>query len=175
MKNNTKKWVQTALFLAIGMVLPMFIGQVRFLGQAISPMHIPVYLCGMIVGAPYGALMGFILPLLRSVMFGMPPMIPGGAAMAFEMCTYGLVSGLLYDRLKNKKIAGIYLSLIPAMIAGRIVWGIARAVIAGATKSQFTYAMFISGALTTALPGIIIHLIVVPAILAALEKYGGTD
>ena len=175
MKNNTKNWILSAMFLAIGMVLPFLTGQIRIMGQAISPMHIPVYLCGMIVGAPYGALVGFIVPLLRSAMFGMPPMMPGAVSMAFELCTYGFVSGFLYDKLKNKGIAGIYLSLIPAMIAGRIVWGIARYILAGVTQSQFTFSMFISGALVTAIPGIIVHLIVVPAVLIALRRYGVTE
>lgn len=159
------------MFLAIGMVLPFFTGQIKVFGQAISPMHIPVYLCGMIVGGPYGALVGFILPVLRSALFGMPPMMPGAVSMAFEMCTYGLVSGLLYAKLKGKGIMGVYMSLIAAMIAGRIVWGIARFVLAGVTQSAFTFQAFLSGALITAIPGIIIHLIIVPAIVLAVRRY----
>ena len=171
MTTNTRKWILSAMFLAIGIVLPFFTGQIKVFGQAISPMHIPVYLCGMIVGAPYGALVGFILPVLRAAMFGMPPMMPGAVSMAFEMCTYGLVSGLLYAKLKEKGAAGIYISLIAAMIIGRIVWGIARFVLAGVMQSSFTFQAFISGALITAIPGIIIHLIIVPAILLAVRKY----
>ncbi len=57
------------------------------------PMHIPVLLCGLICGWKYGILVGFILPLLRHTIFGMPILFPTGIAMAFELATYGFVIG----------------------------------------------------------------------------------
>lgn len=135
MKHNTKKLVLSGLFLAIGLVLPFLTGQIPEIGNMISPMHFPVLLCGFICGAPYGALVGLILPPVRFLLFQMPPLYPVGLAMAFEMATYGLVSGLVYSRVQHN-IKGIYLSLVPAMVVGRIVWGIAQVILMGLFRRQ---------------------------------------
>ena len=172
MKNSHKavlKLVYAAVCLALAMVLPLLTGQIPQIGQMLSPMHIPVLLCGFLCGWPYGLAVGFIAPLLRYAIFGMPPIMPTGLAMAFELATYGCLSGLMY-RAFPKKIPYVYLTLILAMIGGRIVWGIARFVLAGLTAAEFPMSAFIAGAVTNAIPGIILHIILVPAIVLALQK-----
>lgn len=169
MKHNTKKLVLSGLFLAIGLVLPFLTDQIPEIGNMISPMHFPVLLCGFICGAPYGALVGLILPPVRFLLFQMPPLYPVGLAMAFEMAAYGLVSGLVYSRVQHN-IKGIYLSLIPAMVVGRIVWGIAQVVLMGLSGGSFTFHAFIAGALINAVPAIVLQLILIPLIIAALQK-----
>ena len=101
----------------------MLTGQIPQIGSMLLPMHIPVLLCGLVCGWQYGAVVGFVAPLLRSVLFGMPPMYPVAIAMAFELLTYGLVIGLVYRRLAKKGLAGVYAALLTAMAAGRLVWG----------------------------------------------------
>ncbi len=161
------------LFLALALILPFLTGQIPQIGAMLSPMHIPVLLCGFLCGPVWGLAVGFIAPLLRSVLFGMPPMFPGAVAMAFELATYGLVSGLLY-RMLPKKAWAVYAALLAAMIAGRVVWGIARLVLAGVAGNQFTWAMFIGGALTNAIPGIVLHIVLIPVLVIALERAGLT-
>lgn len=169
-KNFTvKKIVLAAVCLALCMVLPFLTGQIPEIGHALSPMHIPVLLCGFLCGWPLAALVGFIAPLLRFVMFGMPPIFPTGVAMAFELATYGLVSGMLYAMLP-KKAVNIYVALIAAMLAGRVVWGVVNWAILGVTGSAFTFQAFIAGAFTGAVPGIICHIVLIPIIVLALEK-----
>ena len=170
-RKNVRKLTYSALFLAIALVLPFLTGQIPQIGSMLSPMHIPVLLCGFICGWPWGLAVGFIAPLLRSVLFGMPPMVPGAVSMAFELATYGCVAGLLY-RLLPRKTASIYITLVIAMIAGRIVWGIARLVLAGLTGSKFTWALFMAGAFTNAIPGIILHIVLIPILVIALERAG---
>ncbi len=166
-----RKLTYAALFLALALVLPFLTGQIPQIGSALSPMHIPVLLCGFLVGWPWGLAVGFIAPLLRSVIFGMPVMVPGAVAMAFELAVYGLVSGILY-RLLPKKKWSIYVTLVVAMLAGRVVWGIARLIIAGLSGNSFTWALFLAGAFTNAVPGIILHIILIPVIVMVLEHAG---
>ena len=166
-----RKLTYAALFLALALVLPFLTGQIPQIGSALSPMHIPVLLCGFLVGWPWGLAVGFIAPLLRSVIFGMPVMVPGAVAMAFELAVYGLVSGILY-RLLPKKKWSIYVTLIVAMLAGRVVWGIARLIIAGLSGNSFTWALFLAGAFTNAIPGIILHIVLIPVIVMVLERTG---
>lgn len=166
-----RKLTYAALFLALALVLPFLTGQIPQIGSALSPMHIPVLLCGFLVGWPWGLAVGFIAPLLRSVIFGMPVMVPGAVAMAFELAVYGLVSGILY-RLLPKKKWSIYVTLIVAMLAGRVIWGIARLIIAGLSGNSFTWALFLAGAFTNAIPGIILHIILIPVIVMVLERAG---
>ena len=166
-----RRMVFAALCLALALVLPFLTGQIPQIGSALCPMHIPVLLCGFLCGWPWGLAVGFIAPLLRSVVFGMPPMIPTALAMAFELATYGAVVGFLYRKFP-KQLPWIYVSLLIAMIAGRAVWGVARLILAGIQGNGFTFAMFISGAITTAIPGIIVQLILIPVIVNALKETG---
>lgn len=160
-----------ALFLAIVMVLPLITGQIPEIGQMLSPMHIPVLLCGFMCGWPWGLAVGLIAAPLRSAVFGMPVMFPSAVAMAFELGTYGAVSGILYRILPRKKWA-VYAALISAMIIGRLVWGLAQVVIAGLTHSEFTMAAFLAGAVTKAVPGIIMHIVLIPVLVLVMEREG---
>lgn len=167
-KSATKNLVLAALFLALGLVLPFFTAQIPSIGSMLLPMHIPVLICGFVCGGPYGLLVGAIVPILRSVMFGMPPMLVA-IPMAFELAAYGFMTGFLYNKLK-KNTVNIYVSLIVAMLAGRVVWGVVKLVMAGMGTSSFGMAVFISGAFTTAIPGIILQIVLIPIIVMALRK-----
>ena len=166
------KLTLSAMFMAIGLVLPFFTGQIPQIGKLLLPMHIPVFLCGLICGWQYGLGVGFALPLIRSLLIGMPKLFPTAAAMAFELAVYGLVVGILYWRSHRQNIISLYCSMILAMIAGRVVWGIAQIVLLGFGGTQFTWQMFIAGALIDALPGIILQLVLIPAIITALNRAG---
>lgn len=172
MKKTTKNLTLSAMFMAVGMVLPFLTGQIQQIGNMLLPMHLPVFLCGLICGWQYGTAVGFILPLLRSVTLGMPPLFPTATAMAFELATYGLVAGLLYGRSRWQCVIALYRSLIAAMLAGRVVWGAVQVVLLGLSGSAFTWQMFLSGALLNSIPGIIVQLILIPAIMVALNRTG---
>ncbi len=172
MKKTAKNLTLSAMFMALGMVLPFLTGQIQQIGNMLLPMHLPVFLCGLICGWQYGAVVGFVLPFLRSVTFGMPPLFPTATAMAFELATYGLVAGLLYNRSRWQCVVALYRSLIAAMLAGRIVWGAVEIVLLGLSGSSFTWQMFITGALLNAIPGIVVQLILIPAIMVALNRTG---
>lgn len=165
-----KKLILAAMFLAIGMVLPFLTGQMKEIGNMLLPMHIPVLLCGLICGWQYGLAVGLILPLMRSALFTMPPMYPNAVAMAFELAAYGFVVGLLYSRSRWKCVKALYLCLITAMIAGRLVWGIAEVILLGMGGGAFTMKAFVMGALLNAIPGIILQLVLVPVIMVALDR-----
>ncbi len=161
-----KKLVYSAMCLALCLVLPFLTGQIPQVGSMLLPMHIPVLLCGFLCGGGWGAAVGFTAPLLRHVLFSMPP-APGCYSMALELAVYGLVVGLLYKRL-GKGVKSIYFSLICAMVAGRVVWGLAQVVILG--LGSFPFSAFVAGALTSAIPGIVLQLVFIPLLVGALDK-----
>jgi len=158
------------MLLALALILPMLTGQIPGIGNALCPMHLPVLLCGFFCGPWYGALIGFVAPLLRSVLFGVPPIVPKGIAMSLELLSYGLVSGLLYRLLPRRKLS-VYFALVAAMLIGRIVWGAARAVLYGLGSSEFGWAAFWTGGFTTAIPGIVLQLVLIPVLVLTMEKY----
>mgnify|MGYP000301547387 FL=1 len=169
---NTKtvrQLVLAALFLALAFVLPLLTGQVPKVGNMLCPMHFPVLLCGFVLGGPWGLAVGFAAPLLRSVLFGMPPMFPVAISMAFELATYGAVAGFMYRKVQHT-LPMIYATLVTSMVAGRLVWGAVRFVLAGLSGSSFPFSAFLSGAVLTAVPGIVAQLILIPLIVAALQK-----
>ena len=160
--------VYAAVCLALCMLLPFLTGQIPQIGSALSPMHIPVLLAGFLCGPWWAMAVGFVAPMLRHVWLGMPPLITA-IAMSFELAAYGAASGLLY-RVLPKKIGSIYAALVLSMIAGRLVWGVARYLLAGLAHSTFTPSLFLAGAVTSALPGIALHILLIPALVTAMEK-----
>ena len=171
MKNNAlKNLVLSAMFLGLGLTLPFLTGQIQSIGNMLLPMHVPVLLCGLICGWQYGLTVGFILPILRSLLFTMPIMYPAAIAMAFELATYGFTVGFLYSRSKWQCIKTLYRSLIISMIAGRVVWGAAQVILLGIGGKAFTFAAFISGAVLNAIPGIVLQLVLIPVIMVALNR-----
>lgn len=171
MKNRNKilKTVFAAMFLALSYVMPFLTGQIPEFGSMLCPMHIPVLLCGFICGWPWGIAVGVMAPLLRSLTLGMPPLFPTAVCMAFELAAYGAVSGLMHKILPRKK-PYIYCSLLTAMVVGRIVWGIAMYACISINGGAFTFAAFLVGAITNAIPGIIAQIILVPVLVMILEN-----
>lgn len=171
MKNEPiKKLTLTAMFLAIGLMLPFLTGQIQQIGNMLLPMHIPVFLCALICGWRYGMPMAFVLPMMRSMLFGMPPLYPTAISMAFELATYALVAGILYEKSRRQCTGALYRSMLAAMVAGRIVWGIAQVILLGLKGSAFTFETFLAGAFLNAIPGILLQLMLVPAVMVALNK-----
>ena len=167
MANNRHKKVLrmtlASLFLALAYVLPFATGQIQSIGNMLCPMHLPVLLCGFICGWYWGFTVGFVAPLLRSLTLGMPVLFPGAICMAFELATYGLIAGLLFRVLPRRRIS-TYLALLVAMILGRAVWGAAMAICLGVSGAALTMETFIAGALTNAIPGIVVQIVLVPLI-----------
>jgi len=166
--NNIKKMVIAALFIALGIVLPMAFHTIPNAGRIFLPMHIPILLCGIVCGFPYGLICGILTPLLSSLTTGMPPaaMLP---AMICELAVYGAVSSLFmrYAPVKNM-YAKTYVALIGAMLAGRVLFGALNAFIFNA--GAYSMRMWLTAAFVTALPGVAIQIIIIPAVVAALHK-----
>ena len=169
---NVKNLTLAAMFLALGLILPFLTGQIAQLGNMLLPMHLPVILCGLICGWQFGAVVGFILPLMRFMLFGMPPIFPTGTAMAFELASYGLLAGLFYSRSRWQCIISLYRCLLAAMVCGRLVWGAVMVILLGVSGSSFTWKMFMAGAFLNAIPGIILQLVIIPAVMVALDRTG---
>lgn len=176
MNNQTTKQriydlVLAAMFLAIGIVLPFFTGQIPQIGRMLLPMHLPVLLCGLICGWQYGGTVGFVLPILRYVLFGMPSM-PNGLAMAFELAAYGIIVGLVYSRSRWQCVISLYRSLLIAMVSGRLLWAAVRVVMTGVASVPFTWEIFLADAIVSAIPGIILQLVFIPTLMVALDRTG---
>lgn len=166
METNTKEVVKGGLFLALGLILPYIFHFTGIPGNIFLPMHIPVLLCGFILGERYGLIIGFITPLMNSVITGMPPIYPTAISMAFELACYGWLSGYLF----TKKSRNIYLSLALAMIFGRLVSAIANYVLLGFAGKSFVLKLFLINAFVKPVWGILIQIIIIPFIVKAIEK-----
>ena len=170
MKNHNKllKAILAALFLALAYVMPFLTGQIPEIGAMLCPMHLPVLLCGFICGPLFGLAVGLAAPIFRSLTLGMPMFFPSAVCMAFELAAYGAISGLMHKTLPRKK-PFIYCSLFTAMLSGRLVWGAAMFVCLGMSGGHFTLAAFLAGALTNAVPGIVLQIVLVPVLVMLLE------
>lgn len=165
---TVKKSIVTAACIALSVVLPMAFHAIPNAGSIYCPIHIPALVCGLVCGWPFGLLCGLLGPLLSTLMTGMPP-IAYLPVMMIEIGVYGLIAGLMMNLVRTKKVyADLYISLITAMLAGRIIAGIAKALIFAPGK--FTMAAWIAGSFITSLPGIIIHLVLIPSIVFALMQ-----
>ena len=158
----------SGVFLALALALPFLTGQIPQIGSALSPMHIPVLLCGLICGWQYGLLCGIAGPLVSALITGMPPaaVLPG---MLVECAAYGALTGLMMQLVHTKKVyPDLYISLLVAMLGGRIISGIAKALIFSA--GSYSMTAWVTGSFVTSLPGIIVHLVLIPSIVYALMK-----
>lgn len=174
MKNKNTKSLNLALSaisLALCMLLPFLTGQIKQIGNMLCPMHIPVLLCGFLCGPGYAAVVGALAPLLRFALFGMPVLYPTGVAMCFELAAYGVISGWLY-RLLPAGRRSIYAALLGAMLGGRIVWGVVQAILLGLGGGAFTFGAFMAAAFFNAVPGIVLHIVLIPVIVMALARAG---
>jgi Protein of unknown function (DUF1393). len=133
-------------------------------------MHFPVLFSGLLLGPLYGLLLGILIPLLRSALFGMPPIFPTALAMAFELGTYGFVIGFLYSRFTEKSWKAVLFSLIVAMLSGRAVWGAVDFLLLGILGKSLTLSMFFSAVFLSSVPGILLQLFLIPLLMERLEK-----
>lgn len=166
--SNTKKLVFASVCIAMCLVLPMAFHTVQNAGAIFLPMHIPVLLCGLICGWQYGLICGLTGPLISSLITSMPAMaiLP---SMMVELAVYGLVCGVMMKFVKTKSTyADLYISLVTALILGRIVSGAAKALIFNVGK--YSLKMWITGSFVTALPGLIIQLVLIPTVVYALMR-----
>ncbi len=166
----------SGMFIAFGLVLPFLTGQIPEVGSMLCPMHIPVLICGYICGWKYGLVIGFVIPLFRSFIFQMPSFYPSAISMSFELATYGMVVGILYElfnKHNKRNLFTNYVTLLSSMIVGRIVWGIVNYILSMIDgRYNFTFEIFLSGAFITAWPGIILQLFLIPVLVVALDKVG---
>ncbi len=168
-RNHLVRLTTAAMLLALAFLLPFLTGQIPEVGNMLCPMHLPVLLCGFFCGPLLGAVVGATAPLLRSLSLGMPPLFPVATAMAFELLTYGALSGLLY-RLLPKKRWSVYAALGGAMLGGRLVWGIVSAILYGIIDSPFGFGIFFTQAFLNAIPGILLQIVLIPLLVLTLEK-----
>lgn len=170
-KNELRKIILASMFVVAGIILPFFTGNDIQLGNALSLMHIPVLLAGLIIGYKYGFIVGLLTPIIRSVLFNAPPMMPIALSMMFELATYGLIIGLLYKLLPKNDI-NIHISLVLAMLIGRAVWGVAAWIFYPLAGWDFSLKVFLTAGFVTALPGIAIQLILIPILFVKLKDTG---
>lgn len=163
---KSKGIILTSLFICIGIVLPMVFHSFSMAGNMFLPMHIPVILCAIVCREKWGAFCGFLVPIISSFLTGMPPIFPVAIVMSFELACYGAILPILIKKYN------IYVSLIITLFIGRIFACIVNFFILGVVPSINALITFIGGLFITALPGIIIQLILIPILYKFLKKRG---
>lgn len=166
--NKNVKLTLSAMFLALGVLLPQVTHLLPEFAKQLSLMHIPTYIGGMICGPLYGVIIGVFSPLLSMLLFSMPNGL-SLYSMMIELGVYGFMSGLLYRSINTKNnIVNIYLSLIGSMITGKIVYGICNVLIFKA--GQYSFSLWITAAFISGFIGIIVHLVIIPPIIMLFQK-----
>ena len=174
----SRKMVFSAMFLAIALLLPFLTGQIPQIGGMLCPMHLPVLLAGFVCGPFWGGAVGLVCPLLRHMLFSMPPLMTA-IAMTAELCAYGFLAGFFHRITKklfsDKSVLAVYIALLLAMIGGRVVWGLASAVLMLAGQTEFSIGVFFASGFVQAWPGILLQLVLIPPLYKVLVKLGLAD
>lgn len=166
--SNVKKSIITAVCIALCYVIPLMFHGIQNAGSIFCPMHIPVFICGLICGWQYGLLCGIAGPALSSALSSMPPVaiLP---SMMVELAAYGTASGLMMKLVRTKSTyADLYISLIVAIVCGRVLAGLAKALIFA--RGSYSMSAWIAGSVVTSWPGTVIQLVFIPTIVFALMK-----
>lgn len=162
---RSKKVVLSGLFIAFGIILPMVFHTVSLAGPIFLPMHIPVLITGFLLGPVCGGIVGILTPILSGVMTGMPPIIPVMPIMTFELFAYGLITGFLFNKTKK-----IYISLIGAMIGGRLFAILGAYLVSLTIAPKVDPMLYVFGSLGQAIPGMLIQIIFIPIIVKFMIK-----
>ena len=140
--STVKKIALCAVCVALCAALPPAFHMLGPVASVLSPMHIPVLLCGLLCGWSYGAVCGVAGPLLSSLLTGMPP----AAALVHmlpELCVYGLVCGVLMKLVRTGSAAAdLYCAMAPAMLVGRVAGGAARTLFLLGKGQSYTLALW---------------------------------
>lgn len=157
-----------AMCLALCLYLPFLTGQIPQIGRALSPMHIPVLLAGFLCGPWWAMVVGLVAPMLRHSLFLMPPLVTA-IAMSFELAAYGPVFGPFVPVAAEK--AEQHLCVADFGHAGRTYrLGHCHDDHQRRHRLRVRLAAFIAGAFTSAVPGIIVHIILIPVLVMSLAK-----
>lgn len=166
-RKNTRNVVYAGVCIAIGLILPTLLGGIQNINSLLSPMHIPVLVSGFLCGPIIGAFVGFVTPLLRSVLFSMPPMAVA-IPMAFELMVYGIATGVLFKLLPKTNLF-IFVNVFISMILGRVFYAIVVTLLGSQQEAFFVYLVsFLTGAIIT----MVLHFIIVPPIIIILKRLG---
>lgn len=165
-KITTKELVLSGVLLGVGLLLPMVFHMFSMTGPIFLPMHIPVLIGGILLPPSLALALGIITPVVSSILTGMPVAFPMAIIMAFELGTYGLTASIATRKLKLNPL----LSLIIAMIDGRIAAGLVVAVLVQLFGLQMNPIMFVKGAIITGLPGLLIQIVFIPTLIYAIKK-----
>jgi hypothetical protein len=172
-RSNTKDLTISAMLLAFGVVLPNFTGPQ--IGSILLPMHLPALLAGILVGKRNGVMVGMLIPLMRSFLFGMPPLVPIASSMALEMATYAFVAGMIFNSTSRFSMKKLYLAVVAAMFAGRIVFGLSMFTMLvgfGLGSGFYSMGIWFGSVFASSWIGIVLHLILIPMIVLALRNSG---
>jgi hypothetical protein len=171
MNKEIKNIVLSGLFIAIGVILPPILHTVN-LGPVVSPMHFPVLLCGLLLGWKYGLTVGIIIPLLASLLWGNPPIVPIAIIMGVELAAYGFFSGLLYQKVKlfKNSYANLYFTLISSMVIGRFIYVLFYSLLIAFGVKGPAFIGLITSLFVVGLPGIILQVLIVPPIVLIIDN-----
>lgn len=171
---KTATMTLSAMMLALCFILPYLTGSHSALNTLLLPMHLPIFLCGFLCGPVWGATVGFVAPVLRSITLGMPPSMVIAIPMSFEMAAYGGICGGIFLLLRKKNLAtlpSLYAALIPSLILGRLVYAVAKAAITLSALHLPGLLPYVVESIVTSLPGVMVQLILVPGVVLAVERY----
>ena len=162
---RTNKLILTSLFIACGLLLPLAFHSFGMGGRTFLPMHLPVFLGGLLLGWLPGLIIGALTPVLSSLLTGMPPLIPSLPMMFVELALFGLVSGCLYhDKRKN-----IYFALITAMIVGRLGAAFVLMLFSDILGIKLHPLTYVAATFMTGLAGVIFQIVFIPILVKRLE------
>lgn len=162
---RTNKLILTSLFIACGLLLPLAFHSFGMGGRTFLPMHLPVFMGGLLLGWLPGLIIGALTPVLSSLLTGMPPLIPSLPMMFVELALFGLVSGYLYhDKRKN-----IYFALITAMIVGRLGAAFVLMLFSDILGIKLHPLTYVAATFMTGLAGVIFQIVFIPILVKRLE------
>ena len=168
---RTNKLVLTSLFIACGLLLPIALHSFGMGGRTFLPMHLPVFMGGMLLGWLPGLIIGSLTPVLSCFLTGMPPLIPSLPMMFVELALFGLVSGYLYhDKRQN-----IYFALLSAMVIGRLGAAFVLMLFSDILGIKLHPLTYVAATFMTGLAGVVFQIVFIPILVKRLENIFGYE
>jgi len=174
MKYSARDIALGGLFGTLGVVLPMIFHMVG-LSHVFLPMHLPVLVCGLLVSPVTAFAVGVVTPIASAALTGMPPIVPTGVMMTLELGALGLMASCARRYLRLP----IFVSVIVAMAAARLVTGLEMLGLAPLMGLKQSPMAYLAASVVSSWPGLALQLVVAPLAAASLGRISsyraGTD
>lgn len=126
-----------------------------------------VVLDGILCGAVYGGVLGFLMPVFSKLLFAGTPFLPDVVLRMLVLMTMGIAAGLLYGYTYQ-----LFWTLLGTGLSGFTSFGFFGLLLHWILGKSFSVADYLNATVFTIWPGILLTILIAWLLISVLRKNG---